>query len=284
MGVLPYKVHYENSRGETVRLDEPPLLLKEGELFNVRWRLSTARRPMGEGERLLYGRRQCEERTVTVAVAAGSTEQLAAVLERLNAVMEYDLHSGRAGRLWVGEQYLSCWCTASTKKLSCDFPSIAEVQLKLYPESPAWCTERVYRFTTGGSEEVSGHKYPCGYPRRYGTGNRELVMNNRSVAPAPMRIVFYGAAVNPRLLAGGSDIGINISLDEGEYAVIDQLAREVYMVDRAGVRTNCFDKRRKNGMTFNNVPSGSSTVQVVSGGRVDITLVEQRSEPRWTTA
>jgi len=55
------------------------------------------------------------------------------------------------------------------------------------------------------------------------------------------------------------------------------------VVDRSGVRTNCFDKRRKNGMTFNKAPSGSSTVQVINGGRVDITLVEQRSEPRWTT-
>lgn len=281
MGVVPYTAYYENSRGEVLRLDEAPWILIGGDVFDAKWQLVTAPRAIGEGERLLRGRRPCDERTLEIAVVAQSAGELAERLEQMSDILEYDLHRAKAGRLWISGRYLSCWCRASAKELSCDFPMMARLTLKVYPQMPVWCAERKYRFSPNSGEE-SGHRYPYRYPYRYGTGRRSLTLVNRSTAPAPMRIVFYGPVINPRVLVGAIDIGIDVTLESGEYAVVDQLTREVYSVSRSGVRSNCFDSRRKTGMTFESAPPGSSTVQLVSGEMMDITLIEQRSEPRWS--
>lgn len=281
MGVVPYTAYYENSRGEVLRLDGPPWILIGGDVFDANWQLVTASRAIGEGERLLRGRRPCDERTLDIAVVAQDARELADMLEQMSDILEYDLHKAKAGRLWISGRYLSCWCRASAKELSCDFPMMARLTLKVYPQMPMWCTERKYRFSSGSGEEV-GHRYPYRYPYRYGAGIRSLTLSNRSIAPAPMRIVFYGPVSDPRVLVGEIDIGIDITLQSGEYAVVDQLTREVYSVSRSGERRNCFDSRRKTGMTFESAPPGSSQVQFVRGERVDITLIEQRSEPRWS--
>lgn len=281
MGMTPFTAYYENSRGERIRFDEPPVVMTGGDLFDSRWRLSTAVRPNGEGGRLLRGRRPCDERSLELALAAEDAAALAALLERLMNVTEYDIHARRAGRLWVCGQYLSCWCTASVKTLSDALPNAARVTLRVFPETPAWCTERRYSLRAGDNDDLTADRYPRRYPRRYGAGRGTTGVVNRSVAPAPLRVVFYGPAADPRVLVGSSDIGVNVTIAPGERAVVDQLTREVYTTAADGTKTNRFDSRRRSGTTFENAPPGSSPVEIMSGSYVDITLIEQRSEPLW---
>lgn len=282
MDLLPYEAYYENSAGSVLRLDRAPYVMTDSTLFNSSWSVSTAKRPMDEGERMLRAYRKCSDRRMTVEVTADSAALLSEKLSAMSELLFHDLETKKAGRLWINGRYMSCWCTSSTKKLSCDFISRATVELTVYPERPVWCAEKLYRFTCEVTEPTDGHCYMYSYPKRYGAGRRFLVINNEHYSASPMKIIFYGPADYPNIYLGSANIGINITLGFGEYAVIDQLTRDIYRVTPEGTKVNCFNERIKNGNTFTFAPPGSSTVQLGSSCGVDIVLTEQRSEPTWT--
>ena len=96
-----------------------------------------------------------------------------------------------------------------------------------------------------------------------------------------MRIIFSGPAENPSVYINGKQTGVNVTLEKGEYAVIDQKEHAVYVTDTEGVQTNCFNLRIKNGLTFDPLPVGENTVYCDSTGEVEIVVIEQRSEPEW---
>ncbi|MBQ4313439.1 MAG: hypothetical protein IJC18_04430 [Clostridia bacterium] len=282
MALLPHEVYYENTRGQRLYLSRAPYVMKESTLFDRKWKLTTSQRPLGEGGRLIGRRRPCDERSMTVSVFADTADALSELLSEMAEIFDYDVEVSRAGRLYIGGRYLSCWCASDVKELSCDFTAMATVKLSVHPEYPCWCTEKKYSFSTALTQsEDDGHSYPYAYSYRYGLGRPTLNIGNEHFSPSPMRIYFFGQASSPSIYVAGNRIGVNVELAEGEYAVVDQLTREVYKVDASGKRINCFDRRVKNGKTFGYAPSGVSLVELDSDGGVDIILIEQRSEPQW---
>ncbi len=282
VNLLTFEAYYENNRGERLCLSRVPYIMTEFDVFNTQWSLNCAERPLSEGCRVISAKRPLRDVHISIGIAADSASALSERLDRLSRLVEQDVIDNRAGRLYINEQYMSCRCISSEKQLSTAFPSSCVVRLTLRPETPVWNTEHHFHFVADEEDTSGGLKYPYKYPKRYGAGRRTLTVDNRQLAPAPMRVVFYGAAVEPSIFVGSAQLGLDISLDYGEYAVIDQLSHEIYRVDRDGTRTSCFNSRLKNGRIFEPVPSGISIVQLYSSGGVDITLYEQRSEPIWS--
>lgn len=278
--LLPYDAYYENSRGEVLRLDRLPFVLRSGDIFDAEWRFTKGIRPLGEGGRLLAAKRSDKEKSFTVSIAADTANQLSAHLERMSAIFDCDVAALQAGRLWINGQYMTCWCSARVKELSCDFVTNASVRVVVHPETPVWCREVSCRIAQNKSN--GGHSYPYSYPYRYGDSRSAARIVNSHFAPCPMRITFHGPAQEPAVYINGGRVGVNISLAEDESAVIDQRSGEVYMVNRSGEKTNCFDARTKNGLVFRYAPSGESIVVLDNGTDADIVLIEQRSEPTWT--
>lgn len=280
-GVLPFEVYYENSLGERLYLDRRPCVISGGTLFDTKWKPQTSSRPMGEGLRLLSAKRPSEDKTMELDVYADTQEELADVLENMETHFGRDISAMSCGRLYIGDQFLRCMCMTSKKELSRDFVMMGRLTLTVLTEIPAWCRETTYRHLPGGDMDADGHKYSYGYPYRYGTGMAGITIYNESYLPSPLRIVFYGPAVSPRVEVNGSVIGINTTLLEGEYAVIDQQMRQIYKVSADGGKTNIFDSRVKNGRTYEYIRPGAAHAGVTSDAGVDITVIEQRSEPRW---
>lgn len=278
--ILPYDAYYENSRGEVLRLDTLPYVMNSGNLFDADWKFTKGIRPLGEGGRLLAAKRSDGVKTMTVNVVANTSERLSKYLERMAEVFDYDVVSLSPGRLWINGQYMTCWCSARVKELSCDFVTNASVKVSVHPETPVWCRE--VSCSLAQKSNVEGHKYSYSYPYRYGSGRPSARIVNTHFAPCPMRITFHGPAESPAVYINGGRVGINISLTDGESAVIDQMSGEVYKTDAAGVRSSCFDARVRNGLAFRYAPSGESVVILDSGADVDMILIEQRSEPTWT--
>lgn len=278
--LLPYDAYYENSRGEIIRLDELPFVMNEGNLFDAEWNFSRAVRPLGEGGRLLAAKRADGVKSMTVNVIADTASRLSQLLERMAEVFDYDVASLKAGRLWINGQYMTCWCQARGKTLSCNFVTNASVAVSVQPETPVWCREVSCKMAQKSS--IEGHRYSYSYPYRYGDSRPSARIVNSHIAPCPMRITFRGPAVNPAVYINGGRVGGNITLTDGERAVIDQMSGEVYKVTSSGEKINCFDARVKNGLVFKYAPSGESTAVSEGAADVDIILIEQRSEPLWS--
>ena len=280
-GLLPYEAHYINSKGQRINLTTLPYVITESQLFDAKWKLTSAQQPLGEGIRLLGARRIGDERRMTVHVTASSAVELAGYLNFMTSVFDYDIAALSPGKLWVNGQYLSCWCSAREKTLSCNFVSSAVVSISILPEIPAWCTEKTCLLDDLEIVDEDGHSYPYNYDYRYGSGERVITLNNTHYAACPMRITFYGPAAQPAIYINGSRVGAELTLLENESVEIDQMKRTVYKTNASGVKTSCFNSRTKNGKVFEYAPPGESQVLIDSRSAVRIILIEQRSEPVW---
>lgn len=284
--LLPYSMYYENSRGEILRLDQPPCVTTSSHLFDSSWKLTRALRPLGEGGSLLSRRRPADERTMTVSVTADNADGLSRALAHMADVFDYDVVSYTSGRLWVNGSYLRCWCSGRIKELSCDIVSRAQLTVSICPEQPAWCTETLYRIMAGETHtDAGGHSYPHSYPYRYSSARGSLSLFNPHFAPSPMRITLYGPSAEPRVYVNGNCIGVNTPLLSGERVLLDQQNRIIRKTDIAGNTVNAFGDRIKNGLTFEYALPGSNPVDIYSDTMsADIVLIEERSEPLWVCA
>lgn len=280
--LLPFEAYYESSSGKRMCLSEYPIVITNSNLFDSIWKLTSSTRPLSEGGRLIGKRRPCSEKEMELSVAARSPAELSLMLEKLSELFDSDVQKEIAGRLWINGRYLRCWCAMSQKELSHNFASMAKLVIRITPEYPTWHTDRVYQLLAGETDDPDdGHSYDYSYPKRYGNTLGSMLVSNTSVTGAPMKIVFFGPAENPRVFVSGREIGIDTTLTNGEYAVIDQLERSVYSVTKDGERINCFDKRVKNGLCFEYAEPGNSKVELADAAGTVITITEQRSEPQW---
>ncbi len=276
------EIRYVNSKGNSLRLDRPPYFVEKSDLYDFSWSLGFAARPLYEGGRVVSRRRQNTVRVLTMYVYAENERDFNEAMNRLADFMTIDVEELSAGRLYIGAQYLNCFISAGEKAVVKDWPHCVKMTLSVFPQNPCWCTDRTFSFSFGTETDEGGLKYPKQYPYRYSSLSKEANIINDNYAPSPMIIKIFGPAENPRLSVGGALIGIDVTLGNREYAVIDQTERTIYKASETGERTNLFNCRLKNGKIFNYAPAGVSYVECTGELNVDITLVRQRSEPQWS--
>lgn len=284
--ILPYKMYYESSSGVIVRLDEPPFVAVDSDLWSSGWKMTTAPRPGRDGGRVISRKRQSDEKKLRIAAVADSAGELSDALEWISGIFAVDVHSMRPGKLWVNGWYLSCYCAAEVCGLSPDHTHMAEITLTLLAENPLWCSERTFTPQEGSQSEIPEHKYLYKYPYKYGsniysTYHRIQMINNSGISQ-PMRITFLGPCSNPAIIIGSTEIGIGGYFAEGERAVIDQQPREIYVVGTNGSRRNIFSRRLKNGQVFYPAPPGSYTVGISNAENAEIILITQKGAPPWS--
>jgi|GEM_PF-1901639 len=267
--LLPYSIYYQNSDGGFMRFDELPVLALSGTIFDGLWKLTRARRPLGEGGSLLTRSRSDAERTLVLHLSACDAQELSDIMCRMRDLFDRDIESRTSGRLWINDCYMRCWCSARTKELSCDITRSGRITLTILPEHPAWCTDRSYELAAD--------------PSLTDSSIRILPVENTSCSPAPMILTIHGPAQDPTVYIGGTATGIDRPLAEGERVVIDQQSRRVTGYTADGQALNYFSHRIKNGSAFEYAPAGAFQISVKGPHpRLEVTLIEQRSEPAWS--
>ena len=93
------------------------------------------------------------------------------------------------------------------------------------------------------------------------------------------RIIVYGPVVNPRIQINGHPYQVNDTLLVGEYMVID--SRNNTITKYTGSQAiNLFDFRDKAYSVFQPIPGGTLRLNWTGLFGFDLTLFEERSEPR----
>ena len=72
-----------------------------------------------------------------------------------------------------------------------------------------------------------------------------------------------------------------MDLNAEEYAEIDTFKSTITKYSSNGVQSNIFNSRNKSYDTFKKIPQGSFDVTAAGAKKVDIVLIERRSEPKW---
>lgn len=276
------EITYVNSKGVSLALDKKPYFTEKSGLYDFNWSIGFAPRPLYDGGKAVSRRRANTVRELTLYVYADNESEFNKAMNTLADVISEDIDELRAGRLYLGGQYLSCYISAGEKTVSKDWPCCIKMTLSVFPQNPCWCTERKFSLSVKSESDDGGLKYPKKYPYRYSSLTREATIVNDHYAPSPMIIKIFGPAENPRFSIGGAAMGLDVTLAQGEYAVIDQTERTIYKFSEIGEKTNIFNNRLKNGNIFKYAPAGASLIECTGDLNIDVTVVRQRSEPLWS--
>ena len=275
---------YENSGGETIRLDRQGFYTNEGTLRGFTWDYNYSGYPDGSGGSVSLFSRHEKTKTFDVSAHGYTSAEVETLLNRLHNITEYDVRQKTPGKLWLNQQYISCYVINSEIVTKSKHMFFVTKRLTILPTIPYWCMNVTKNFIKGGASGTSpyGKKYNGRYPYKYGTGYSQTMLDNTVGSwETPMIITIYGPAINPSLTIGGKIYALQTSLAANERAIIDQLHKKIYKIGTTGGKSNLFNTRDKTHDIFQYAPIGMVSVLYNGDYSFDITLIHQRSEPLW---
>lgn len=226
-----------------------------------------------------------KSRKLPLVVKCDSDEEAVAVKNRLHELAEADIEAKIPGKIFVGDYYTNGYITASTKSKYLITKRLCYIELTLTSDDPAWYREQTHAFIPGEGSAIGiggGTDYPYDYPYDYALSlkGRKIVCD--SVGSNGFRLLIYGEAVNPSVVIGGHVYAINGTIGKGETLLIDSLSKKITLTTAFGNKINWFDKRGREDYIFEPIPAGQNTVSWLGTFGFDLTVIEKRSEPRWT--
>lgn len=282
-------IKYINSNGKEISLTDYPYLFQEGDIIDYNWDYDSEN---GKIKRIY---KNIVERKVSIKVlpdfsySISQRKQLMSnYINDLCDFFETDIVNNQDGRLYFdNDYYLKCKLIASSKSdwqmgiayMNCEFTLLVEY--------PFWIKEERKSFLKSDEIEVENTTitklYDYSYPYVYGNTKGIDSFYNPSIKSSNFRLVFYGPVSNPQVMIGSNLYGIDLTINSGEYAVIDSMAEKMYLVDLNGNKEDIFNKRYKgqNVRIYAKIPSGLSTVSWSSGFGFDLIVYDERSEPKW---
>lgn len=278
----PMTIRYNNANGASIVLNQGNYMVSENDLRDFAWEYSAIGRPAGFGGRVTFNR-LVQEKHLTIGIRGASAAEFNTNAAALTALTEPDILNHSPGRLYLGDQYLTCYLSTASKVLihsrRCNWVS---KELTIVVTEPFWHTDITQRYLKGAPAGVDDPKrYNLRYPYRYIASTSSGTFNNSHYAPCPMVITIYDAATDPSITIGGKIYALTAAIIDGQRIIIDQLARTIISLSESGAETNLFDYRDKSNDIFEPMQPGSNSVIYTGDFTFDITAVTQRSEPTW---
>ena len=219
----------------------------------------------------------------TTLLFYGSPSSIRKQLDDLHEDFERDVRMMTPGRVYFGNYYINCFVSESGTE-----PSENNVNprntVKLLCPHPFWIREAKMSFSP--QEAPIGQTYldyDFDYEYDYYFGSQGLATwQTGSPFSSDFRMVIFGAASNPRISINGYPYQINDSISATEYIVIDSRENTVVKVLDNGQQVNIFDLRDKTNSVFEPIPGGNINLIWSGAFGFDLTLYQERSEPRWT--
>ncbi len=273
---------YENHTGRRFVGLENNVFLNYNDLRDYTWSYDTI------NSRISRFYRPITTRSIPLVVACQTDAEAVTVKNRIMEIAEADVDTKLAGKVYVGDYYTKGFITASKKSEYLASKRVCKIGLTLTSDDPSWYKETKYVFKTGGDNKIGfggGTDYPYDYPYDYAlsTAGRRIVCD--SVGGNAFKIIIYGnnGLANPSITIGGHVYAVdNIHVGAGETLTIDSLEKTITWTRTSGANINVFDKRNRDYYIFEQIPSGVNTVSWSGTFDFDLTVIEKRSEPKWT--
>lgn len=96
------------------------------------------------------------------------------------------------------------------------------------------------------------------------------------------KMTVFGPVADPRILVNGYPYQFFDTLEDTEYVVVDSRDNTLTKYLANGSHISIFDLRNKAESIFRPIPAGTLTFNWSGTFGFDLTLYEERSEPRWT--
>ena len=229
--------------------------------------------------------RPIKSRKIPLWVCCNSADEAVAVKNRLLELAETDIEARLPGKVRIGEYYTNGYITGSKKGDYLISKRLCSIELTLTSDDPAWYREQNHVFVPNDDGSASldgGTDYPYDYPYDYAVTLTGRTITCDTVGSNAFRLLIYGEALNPSIVIGGHTYAINGAIAKGETLLIDSLAKTITLTTASGSKVNWFNKRNRESYIFEPIPAGQNAVAYSGNFGFDLTVIEKRSEPRWT--
>lgn len=273
---------YENNQGKKLDLLHFPYRIQTGDLFDYEWEYTTS--TTARNGKLTKFTRGISTKEIVLGIMGNTKEEYHRNINTFYEVVDSDVLNMTPGRLWFGSYYLPCYILKSKKE---EWESDIEVMdntITIVTDHPFWCQEKkyTYRKYDGTPEQYEYLDYPYDYPYDLAPRSAAEYLLNEHYAASNFKLVIYGPAESPRIEINRHLYEISTTLTDYEYIVLDSRNRTIYQVNRLGGIKNIYNSRNKENDVFQKIPAGRNLVNWNRKFGFDVTLYEERSEPKWT--
>jgi hypothetical protein len=216
-------------------------------------------------------------------VACESDAVANVVRNRLLEIAEADIMANLPGKIYIGEYYTTGYITGSAKTDYLITGRFCNISLTVTSDNPAWYREQTQVFVpnAGDVDFIGETEYPYDYPYDYAAAASGKQLNCDSIGNSAFKLLIYGGATNPEIIIGDHKYAINGAVSHGETLLIDSLTKTITLNTTDGRHSNWFDKRSRDSYIFEPLPPGRHDVTWVGTCGFNVTVIEERSEPRW---
>lgn len=272
-------LRYVASSGRSYNLRSDTLKTRSGANFHE-WSWDVNAVSLQYGTRVSAFTRPAAVYEATLSLFGTSKEKIA-LLEALHDDFELDVRNLTPGRLIWNDYYIECYAKESSTKPD-DSNMIVDNTVTFYCPYPFWIKEEKKSFFTQTS--ATGETFldfPYDYPYDYFPGESGYATWQTNFPfKCDFRMVIYGPAVNPRIVINDHTYQILDVLEATEHIVIDSKYATIEKTTASGQKVNAFDLRNKEESVFEQLPAGTLTISWPGAFGFDLTLYEERSEPR----
>lgn len=269
------KIMYRNHINEVVEIGQNVIFVNESDLHDFAWSITK------RNDRISAFNKGVVKKTIPLQIVCASEEEGIQIRNRIFEVMEKDVLAMKHGKIIIGNYYLRCFVTASKKSNYLMSKGLLTVKLTVQTDFPEWIKETTTAFNTNAENASEFLDYLFDYPHDYTNELSGGSINNTGFVPSAFRIVIYGFVTNPTMYIAGHEYSVNVEVGTGEYLTIDSGNKTIVLTKYNGEKVNCFNMRNKDSYIFEKIPEGEHIVTTSESFSFDITLLEERSEPKW---
>ena len=269
------QLKYKNHRNEVFEFGKDGIFVDTNELHDYEWAVTK------KGNRIAALDREITKRKLPVVIICKTEAEGIAARNKLMEVVEKDVLAMQHGQIILGDYYFRCFVTKSQKKNYLISKRYMEITLTLTSDFPYWVKETSYSFrnTDVGSE---GQNLDMNHDLPYDFYASSEQMNNTGFVATNFRMIIFGACSKPSVYVNGHLYQVNCDVGVNEYLTIDSVSKKIFLTANDGTTTNVFNLRNKESYIFEKIQPGTNHVIIEGVFGVDIILMEERSEPRWT--
>ena len=234
--------------------------------------------------RISHFYRSVKQRKIPLVFVGKTDAEAVTAKNLLFEIAEADIHAMLPGKIYVGDYYISGFIIASAKSEYLISKRYCKNDLTFVSADPAWFRDKTYIFAKGSDADSSGGgiDYPHDYPFDYSVSSKNRKILCDTIQSNKFKLRIYGEATSPAINISGHIYAINGMIKKGESLLIDSVNKKITLTTATGSKINWFDKRNRESYIFEPIPAGINNVRYDGTFGFDLTVVEERSEPKWT--
>jgi len=270
------KIVYKNHANEVIDIGTGNIFVNENDLHDFVWSVTS------KNDRISAFKKGIVKKTIPLQIICETESEGIAIRNRIFEVMEKDVLAMKHGRIIMGDYYLKCYVTGSKKTEYLKNRGMMTLTLNVQTDFPDWIKETTTTFNYGAGVAGSNLDFNNDFPFDYTSNLIGQSLENTGFVESNFVINIYGECTNPKITISGHEYKVTKHVAVNEYLTINSVDKTIILTKTDGTKVNCFNLRNRDSYIFEKIPVGTNTVAASGDFKFDITLLEERGEPKWT--